>query len=338
MYHAALYEKVSEEKVRCNICQRRCVINEGARGFCRTRINQNGKLYSLIYGRVASWAVSPIEKKPMYHFYPGSYWLSLGSLGCNFRCLGCQNWEIAHSLVDNINRDTQFIPPEEAVEIAKNYGAIGISWTYNEPTLWFEYTLDSAKLAKEKGLLTNYVTNGYITEEALDIIGPYLDSFRVDIKGFSNSFYKEICNISDFTGILNVTKRAKEKWNMHVEIVTNIIPGYNDNETQLELIANWIYKELGKDTPWHVTRFVPYLKLSHLELTPIATLEKAREIGLKAGLRYVYIGNLFGHPGENTYCYQCGGSIIERKGLTVFRMRMKNNSCGYCGAEIAGKF
>ncbi len=333
-----LYETLSENQVKCNICQRRCLIKENERGWCKTRLNQAGKLYTLIYSKVSSIAISPIEKKPLFHFYPGSNWLSLGTLGCNFRCPGCQNWEIAHSNLNSDKNRFQLITPEESIRLAKEYNCKGISWTYNEPTIWFEYTLDSAKLAKKNSLLTNYVTNGYITPEALDLIAPYLDSFRVDLKGFSSNFYEKICHIKNFTGILDVTKRAKEKWGMHVEIITNLIPGYNDDEKQLHNITSWIAKELGEMTPWHLTRFMPYLELKSLNPTPVATLEKAREIGFSAGLKYVYLGNVPGHKGENTYCHNCKKLLIERYGIITLDNKIKEGKCPYCGTRIPGRF
>jgi len=299
-------------------------------------MNRGGRLYLLTYGKVSSIAVSPIEKKPMFHFFPGSQWLSLGSLGCNFRCPGCQNWDIAHA--DTLNRNSEYISPEHLVRLALTYHCKGISWTYNEPTLWLEYTLHGARLAKENNLCTNYVTNGFITSEALDAIGPYMDSFRVDVKGFSRKSYGKIAHISDFTGILDVTKRAKEKWGMHVEIVTNIIPGYNDDEVELKAIALWIQSELGRDTPWHVTRFFPYLKLSHLEPTPISTLERARRTGLEVGLNYVYIGNVPGHPGENTYCPQCQALLIQRNVYEIVQYHISEGKCDYCGQTILSRF
>lgn len=335
---ALFYDKLQDKKVRCNICQRRCIIEDNQRGYCLTRLNREGKLYTLIYSQVSSWAISPIEKKPLYHFYPGSDWLSLGTLGCNFRCPGCQNWEIAHDEVEINKIKTEIITPAQSIAMAKVNDCKGVSWTYNEPTVWFEYTLEGAKLAKQKNLLTNYVTNGFITPEALDAIAPYLDAFRVDIKGFSKKTYNRMCHITDFKGILEVTKRAKKKWGMWVEIVTNVTPGYNDDETQLKDIASWIKKDLGEETPWHVTRFIPYLELSHLPATPISTLEKAKEIGLKQGLLYVYLGNVLGHPAENTYCHGCEQLLIQRKGLYITDFKIKQGKCGFCGVKIPGRF
>ena len=338
MKEALFYTKEKDGAVRCAICQRRCMISEGKRGYCWTRFNKDGRLYSLTYGRVATLAISPIEKKPLYHFYPASRWLSLGSLGCNFRCPGCQNWEIAHRKIDEKATGTEFLSPEEAVRMAKNSGCKGISWTYNEPTLWFEYTLESAKLAHQEGLLTNYVTNGSITPEALDRIGPYLDAFRVDIKGFSEETYRKFANLDDFEGILKVTRRAKENWGMWVEIVTNVTPTFNDSETELRGIADWIVRDLGLETPWHITRFFPHLDLASLEPTPVRTLEKARQIGLGAGLKFVYLGNVAGHPGENTYCPKCETLLIKRSGLSATQILLENGKCPKCHTLIPGHF
>ena len=338
MVKAILYEKLSDNVVQCHVCQRRCLVKDGQRGYCRTRLNRKGKLYTIIYGHVSTIMVSPIEKKPVYHFFPGSRWLSLGSYGCNFRCPGCQNWDIAHSEVREEIRFAKMTPPEELVRIARKSKCLGISWTYNEPTLWLEYTLEGAKLAKKNNLYTNYVSNGFITPEALDIIGPYLDVFRVDLEGFSEDSYKKIANVDDFSGILEVIKRAKQKWKMHVEVVTNIIPEMNDREEDLSRMASWICSELGKDTPWHVTCFFPQLKLSHLQPTSVEALEKTREMGLSKGLNYVYLGNVFGSQGENTFCPNCGQTLIARQGLETKEILLIQGRCKFCNHLISGRF
>jgi len=214
------------------------------------------------------------------------------------------------------------------------YNCGGIAWTYNEPAIWFEYTLDSAKLAKENNLYTVYVTNGYLTPEALDIIGPFLDAWRVDIKGFSDDFYRRLAKVSRWRGILEVAKRAKEKWDMHVEVVTNIIPTMNDDEQQLRGIATWIRDELGNLTPWHVTRFYPQYRMDHLPPTPVASLERALAIGQEEGLRFVYAGNVPGHRGENTLCYSCGKLIIKRLGYETELLGLDGSRCRFCGAEL----
>ena len=338
VFEAILFDRLSDKRVQCTICQRRCVISEGQKGYCETRVNRGGSLYSLIYGRVSTMMVSPIEKKPLFHYYPGSHWLSLGSLGCNFKCPGCQNWDIARAKPEEGEGTIRYLSPGKVLQLAKDNECVGISWTYNEPTLWFEYTLDCAKFAKEKGLKTNYVTNGFITAAALDLIGPYLDSFRVDIKGFSRESYRRIAHLDRFEGILEVTIRAQRRWGMHVEIISNLIPGFNDDMQQLKNIAAWIRRSLGKSTPWHVTRFVPHLDLSHLPSTPIKVLEMAREIGLEEGLEYVYLGNVHGHHAENTYCPRCGNLLIRRGGFSILRNDIVDGRCIHCGSPIWGTF
>lgn len=332
---AYLYNKLEDEKVLCLTCQRRCVITEGKRGWCYTRINKAGKLYSLIYWEVSALSINPIEKKPVFHFYPGSGWLSLGSLGCNFRCPGCQNWDIAHWKEGPMY--TGHLSPEELVSKTKATGCIGISFTFNEPTLWFEYTLDVAKLAKAKGLYTNYVTNGYITEEAFDMIAPFLDVYRIDLKGFSKRTYMKIGHIKGFKRILDITKKAKD-YGMHVEVVTNVIPGFNDSETELRNIVSWIKNNLGPEVPWHVTRFYPHLELSHLQPTPVSKLEMAWSIGKGEGLWYVYLGNVPGHRHENTYCHVCSGLLIERYVFEIVENKIKDSRCYKCNAVIPGRF
>ncbi|MFB0520179.1 MAG: AmmeMemoRadiSam system radical SAM enzyme [Desulfatiglandales bacterium] len=338
MQKAALFKPVKHNLIQCHVCQRRCKIAPGSSGFCKTRKNMNGKLYSLIYGKVSSIRVSPIEIKPLFHFYPGSRWLSLGSLGCNFLCPGCQNWEISHANPEKETPFTEYISPEKAVQLAIKDNCKGISWTYNEPTLWLEYTLDTAKIARAQGLLTNYVTNGFITPEAMDLLGPSLDAYRVDLKGFSAHTYKSIANISDFEGILRIIEMAKSKWGMHIEIITNLTPGFNDDKEELHNMAHWIVNHLGPETPWHITRFVPHFKLSHLDYTPISRLEQARHIGMGNGLRFVYLGNVPGHPAENTYCPRCEKLLIERRNYQILKYNLEGNRCSFCSQIIAGYF
>ena len=253
MREAEIYEKLPETKVRCGICQWRCRISPDRYGACGMYRNVNGTEYNLNYGYVSSAAVDPIEKKPLFHFYPGTLCFSLGTLGCNFRCKHCQNWEISTPEAKDIQSMCRELLPDAAVKMAKENDCAGIAWTYNEPAIWFEYTLESAKLAKKADLYTVYVTNGFATPETLDTIGPYLDCWRVDIKGFSDRFYKEIAGVPHWREILDVTKRAKDKWNMHIEVVTNIIPTMNDDDAQLTALAEWIKNEIGELTPWHVT-------------------------------------------------------------------------------------
>ena len=357
MKHEALfYNSEDDKKVSCYLCPHRCVIADGKLGYCGVRKNIDGKLYSMIYGRISSACADAIEKKPLYHFHPGSYTFSIGSLGCNMRCSHCQNWQIAHSRADNGGRDTSYISPEELVNLSLKNKCSGISWTYNEPTIWIEYAIDGARLAKEKGQYTVFVTNGYIEPEALDAIGPYLDAYRVDIKGFDSygrddvpetdievseelqdsrhCFYRDVANVKSVRPILDAAIRAKSKWNMHVEIITNVVPGYNDDIEELHEIARWIVQNLGDETPWHISRFHPYLDLSHVPSTPISTLETARKIGVEEGLKYVYTGNVPGHKWENTYCHSCGEMLIERVGFGVKTFEIKDGMCTRCGANI----
>ena len=334
MHEAVLYEKLANSRVRCHICQWYCCIGPGKFGVCRMYHNQDGVLYNMSYARTSSVAVDPIEKKPLFHFFPGSLVFSLGGWGCNFHCQDCQNWEISCPVVGEPWENSREVQPLAAVDLAKHYKCQGIAWTYNEPTIWFEYTFDSAKLAKDNGLYTVYVTNGYITPEALDIIGPYLDAWRVDIKGFTDSFYQKLARIPRWRGILDVAQRAKHKWHMHVEVVTNIIPTMNDDDQQLEGIANWIRDELGELTPWHVTRFYPQHHMMDVPTTPISTLERAYEIGRRAGLKFVYTGNVPGNERENTTCYSCGKPLVKRVGYRTEAIGLEGSKCKFCGAEL----
>lgn len=336
MIESLLYEKRDALKVKCNVCQVRCVIKPGKRGFCNTRLNKDGVLYTLIYGVTSSAFIDPVEKKPLYHFHPGTKVFSAGTRGCNFKCPGCQNWHISHDEPEEMGENMILMSPEESVRLAKRDGAQGICWTYNDPSIWFEHTLDAAKEAKKLGLYTAYVTNGYSTPEALDLIGPYLDAFRVDIKAFSAKSYQAISGLGKWEGILEVTKRAKHHWKMHVECVTNVTPTMNDSDEILGGIAGWIVKDLGPDTPWHVSRFHPYLDLSHLPSTPISTLERAHEIGVAAGLNYVYLGNVPGHAWENTYCPGCKNCVIRRQGYSLTELRLNGDACARCGRVIPG--
>ncbi len=327
-----LYEKLENSLVRCYVCQWRCTIRPEKLGVCRMRQNRDGTLYVLNYGFASSVAVDPIEKKPLFHFFPGSRVFSLGTLGCNFHCIDCQNWQIA--CADFGEREMEQLSAPRAVAATREHRCRGIAWTYNEPAIWFEYTYECARLAKQDDLYTVYVTNGFMTREALDMIGPYLDAYRVDIKGFSDIFYRKLARVSGWRGILEVAERALKKWDMHVEVVTNIVPTMNDDDEQLSGIAGWIRDKLGELTPWHVTRFYPNYRLLNLPPTPIATLEKACEIGKKAGLKFVYTGNVPGHESENTTCYNCGRLIIRRHGYRIDVEGTAGSKCRYCNAEL----
>jgi pyruvate formate lyase activating enzyme len=330
---AMLYERLPESMVRCHTCQWRCKIGPAKYGVCGMYQNHGGVLFNLNYAVVSSTAADPIEKKPLFHFFPGTAVFSLGTLGCNFHCAHCQNWEISMAGSNSI-ASCQKLSPEEEVSLALRSDCYGIAWTYNEPSVWFEYTLDSARLAKQSHLYTVYVTNGYSTPEALDLIGPYLDAWRVDVKGFSDKFYRDLTKVPHWREILETARRAKHKWGMHVEVVTNIIPGWNDDDDQLGGVAAWIKESLGELTPWHVTRSFPRHRLPETVPTPVETIERACEIGRKAGLKFIYAGNIPGHQSENTVCYSCGKTVVRRIGYQTVIVGLDGTKCKYCGADL----
>ncbi|NJD76413.1 MAG: AmmeMemoRadiSam system radical SAM enzyme [Candidatus Methanoperedens sp.] len=325
-----LFEQLADRKARCHVCSHRCTIREGNIGICGTRKNIGGKIHTLIYNAVSSEAVDHIEKKPLYHFLPGTLSYSLGTIGCNFRCMHCQNWNISQVALEEAY--TIEITPQEAVNRALAAGCKSISWTYNEPAIWHEYTYDSAVLAKKAGLKTVYVTNGYITPEALRRIAPYLDAYRVDIKSFSDDFYKKTCG-ARLAPVLESTKLAKEL-GMHVETVTLIIPTQNDSKEEITQIAAWVRDNLGVDTPMHFTAFHPMYKTSDIGTTPAGTLEMAHDIAMKEGIRFVYTGNVPGHRYENTYCPKCNTLLIDRMGFRVNAIWIKDGKCPECDEKI----
>ena len=284
MKEALYYKKLNNDSVQCLLCPKLCKIKEGKSGFCGARENIGNKLFSNIYSRVSSMGMDPIEKKPLYHFYPGSLILSLGTIGCNFACPFCQNWQISqeHSV------PTQNMSPSEAVEKALEKSSIGIAYTYSEPMIWYEYVMDTAKLAKEKGLKNVLVTNGYINEKPLKELLPFIDAMNIDLKAFDKKFYKEICK-GDLETVLKTIKISSTS--CHIEITNLVIPGFNDTTRHFENLVNWIKENIGVDIPLHFSRYFPHYKMETSSITPIETLEKAWEIA-KRKLRYVYLGNI----------------------------------------------
>jgi pyruvate formate lyase activating enzyme len=332
---AYLYEPLGEGKVKCNLCSHRCVIKGGQRGKCSVRENQGGTLQTLVYGKVIARHVDPIEKKPLFHFLPGTLSYSVATVGCNFRCKFCQNADIAQMPTDHkgvIMGDA--VTPEEVVGAAEKTGCRSIAYTYTEPTVFFEFAYDTAKIAHGRGVRNVFVTNGYMTAEALDMINPYLDAANVDLKAFRDRYYKDLCG-ARLKHVQKTLKRMKAL-GIFVEVTTLIVPGLNDDKTELEELAVFIANDLGSDTPWHISRFHPTYKLTDRAATPLKTLTEAREIGLQAGLKYVYTGNVPGNDGENTYCPGCGEIVIERWGFQVGKIRIKDGRCTLCGAEIEG--
>ncbi len=321
------WRKLDDGKVRCELCPHRCILKEGQVGVCRVRKNIDGKLYTLNYGSVSSMAVDPIEKKPLFHFKPTSQVLSLATVGCNMRCKHCQNWEISQVGVEfpYIREMT----PEDVLKIARDYE--GVAWTYNEPTIWHEFTLDTSKLLKREGLYTVYVTNGFIEEEPFREIGQYLDAMNVDIKAFREEFYRKITGAS-LEPVLKTVERA-HRMGIHVELTYLIIPGLNDDENEIMEFAQWVHG-LSPDIPVHFSRFFPMYKMTDRPPTPVKTLHRAYEIAKEVGLEFVYLGNTWEPEYESTYCPNCGNLLIERIYYQTRILGLKGNKCARCGREI----
>ncbi|MGB9594049.1 MAG: AmmeMemoRadiSam system radical SAM enzyme [Anaerolineae bacterium] len=334
MKEAWLYEKLDGGRVRCHLCAHRCRIADGETGICGVRQNRQGVLYSLVYARPISQAVDPIEKKPLFHFYPGTTSYSVATVGCNFRCRFCQNADISQMPRDQGRIVGRHVPPEDIVEDALATGCRSISYTYTEPTVFFEYTRDIAVLARRAGLANNYVTNGYMTAEMLEAFYPYLDAANVDLKAFRDEFYRQQCG-ARLLPVLDTLRLMKQQ-GIWVEVTTLVIPGLNDDPGELRELAGFIAQELGVETPWHVSRFHPMYKMLDRGSTPVQTLERAWAIGKEAGLRYVYIGNVLGAREEHTYCWNCGKRIIARFGFSVRERHVRDGKCEYCGAAIDG--
>lgn len=290
--HDALLATARDGRVHCGLCPNDCTIAEGASGVCGARGVVDGKLRALTYGLVSSIAADPIEKKPVYHFRPGTHVYSLGSVGCSMRCGHCQNWQISRPKGDDGSVPLRYLDPAKVPALAREAGCEGVAFTYNEPVIWLEYVLDVARLAKEAGLYTVMVTNGYVTPAGLDLFAQVIDVWRTDIKGFAEKTYRELCHVRHAETVRRAAELAKGFHGMHVECVTNVIPTVNDSPGELRDIAQWIASGLGTDTPWHITRFFPYLDYAHLPPTPMETMRLAQEIGREAGLTNIHLGNV----------------------------------------------
>jgi pyruvate formate lyase activating enzyme len=330
--HPAILWEYRDGRVHCGLCPWRCSIADGHEGVCGVRRAEDERLVALTYGRASSVAVDPVEKKPVFHYFPGTTALSLGSVGCTMRCGHCQNWSISRATPDD--DDLRDLPPALVVDMAVKYGCLGVAFTYNEPVIWIEYVLDVARLAREQGLYTVMVTNGYVTPEGLDAFGQVIDVWRVDVKGITDQVYSDLCHVPHVAPVLEQAERAKKVWHMHVEVVTNVVPGFNDSQESLSGIAEWIVGALGVDTPWHVTRFFPYLDLADREPTPLATLRRAVEIGRAAGLHFVYLGNVDEAGGEDTVCPSCGAIAIARRSYSIVERATRQGSCARCGTPL----
>ena len=349
MHEAILYKKLDNSKVQCIACSHKCIIIQDNTGICGVRQNKNGKLYLLVYGKAVSANIDPIEKKPLFNFLPSTRIFSLGTVGCNFGCDFCQNWDISQitkGLKNKLSKENKLedmdieiskfgyeLPPEKIVELCIEKNIPSIAYTYNEPTVFFEYAYDTAKLAHKKGIKNVFVTNGYETEEVLQLIKPYLDAMNIDLKSFNDDFYKKICKAS-LQPVLDTIKLA-HKLGIWIEITTLIIPNKNDSDEELNKTANFI-SSIGKNIPWHVTAFHPDYKMTDLPSASYGILNKAYNIGKKAGLNYVYVGNIVDDEHSSTYCPNCSSLLIKRRGYFISIENLEKGKCRKCNEKIAG--
>ncbi len=330
---ARFWESLGDGRVRCNLCHKRCIIVPSAYGACGVRYNYNGKLYTLVYGLLTAANLDPIEKKPLMHFHPGACVFSISTVGCNFYCRFCQNWVLSQSRRERLYGEPY--EPWEVVEEAKRNGCQGISYTYNEPTIFYEFMYDVARLAKKEGLFNTMVTNGYITPEAIRDIAPYMDAATVDFKGSGNpDFYRKYIGVIDPSPIYeSILEMKKAGW--WIEITNLIVPKYGDHEDDLKILAQWILENLGAETPFHLLRFHPHYLMNNLPPTPASTLDRLARIAREVGLKHVYIGNVWGHELEHTYCPNCGRLVVRRTGFYIVDWRLdKEFRCPYCGYRL----
>lgn len=332
---AMFCEGLADNYVRCHLCAHRCRIASSKRGICAVRENREGSLYSMVYGRPISESVDPIEKKPLFHVHPGSKSYSIATMGCNFQCTFCQNHDISQMPRETGKIMGRAVTPEDIVERAEKAGSKTIAYTYTEPTVFFEYAYDIGKIAHERGIKNVFVTNGFMTGEALEKIAPYLDAANVDLKSFSDDFYKRHCG-ARLQPVLDSLKKMKEL-GIWVEVTTLVIPSLNDSEDELRDIARFIYS-IGAETPWHISRYYPRYKMREPSPTPVKTIHRAAETGKEEGLRYIYAGNVPGDAGESTFCHGCGHLLIERYGYQISRVDLDGLNCPRCGTTLSGIF
>ncbi len=320
--------------VQCQICPNRCYLEPGDRSICRSKVNIKGKLFSLAYGNPCSIHIDPIEKKPLFHFYPTTSIFSIATAGCNFRCLNCQNWEISQRKPEELRSAELF--PKDVVKEAKKRGVPSIAYTYSEAITYYEYMFDTAKIARKEGVKNVAVSNGYINEGPLLALTRYLDGANIDLKSFDDRIYQSL-NGGHLKPILN-TLKILHKQDVWFEIATLVIPTYTDDPEMIKRMCQWILRELGPDYPLHFLRFAPLYKLTRLPATPVQTLQQFRELALKEGIRYVYLGNVPGHEGCHTYCHNCHKILIERFGYLLRQINITNGRCNYCNAVIPGRW
>ena len=321
--------------VRCGVCAHRCLVRPGRRGICGVRENRDGQLVSLAYGGVVAIGLDPIEKKPLFHVAPGSTAYSIATAGCPFHCAFCQNWEIAQGPRLGLDLPTRSLPPEAVVDEAIRHGAGSIAYTYVEPTIFLEYALDTARIAKDAGLRNLFITDGYATPEAVELLAPVLDAANVDLKSFDDAFYRKVCG-ARLPPVLDSIV-AMRKAGIWLELTTLIIPGRNDNDAELRALTGWIVATLGPETPWHVSRFFPAHRMMDVPATSLATLARAADIGREAGLVHVYVGNAPELGLEDTQCAGCGRLLIERRGYRVHSRLTVDGTCPACGRALAGR-
>ena len=332
MREAMFYKQIDEKYVQCELCPRKCTLTDGQRSFCRVRQPKDGKLYTLVYGLPCAVHIDPIEKKPLFHVLPASKSFSIATAGCNLRCKFCQNWQISQSAPEDT--DNVFLPPSEVINAAIKSGSKSIAYTYTEPTVFYEYMIDTAKLAKQQGIINLYHTGGSINQRPVLELTNYLDAANVDLKGFNKDYLSEMCQ-EDLEVVLATLKTLKQN-GVWVEITNLIVPNYNDNMDEIFQMAKWIKANLGPETPIHFSRFWPQHKLSNHFPTPVDTLQKARSQALGAGLYFCYVGNCPGDKGENTYCPSCKNMIVGRIGYSIKALHIKDSRCKFCNTEIAG--
>ena len=319
-------------KVQCGLCPKECVIEPGQSGECRVRINIDGVLHSVVYGYPCSINIDPVEKKPLFHFLPGTGVLSLATVGCNLHCKNCQNWEISQANPENAQ--AVFCPPQRLVELTGHYNCLSLAYTYTDPIIFYEYTCDCAKLAKQHNIRNVLVTAGYINQQPWKQMLEYIDAANIDLKALSDDFYRRICSAT-LKPVQDAMVTAKQS-GVLVEVTNLIIPTLNDDPEQIRQLARWVKENLGSETPLHFSRFFPHYKMRHLPPTSLKTLDTAREIAISEGLFYVYIGNILSKAGQNTYCPGCKNLLIERSGYTILQNRLKQGCCPDCGREIYG--
>jgi pyruvate formate lyase activating enzyme len=334
MKEALFYHKKEDQSVDCFLCNHRCRIPEGKKGICEVRINRHGALYSLNYGKVVAANMDPIEKKPLFHFFPGSKSYSIAAIGCNFKCDFCQNWEISQvPEAQKVGVKTIDMTAPEVVGVALKNNTPSISYTYTEPTIYFEFAYECSVVAHEKGLLNVFVTNGYMSKEVLTAIAPYLDAANVDLKSFRQDFYKKMCK-GDLNPVLTNIALMK-RLDIWVEVTTLVIPGLNDSDGELTDIASFLVS-VDKNIPWHISAFHPDYRLIDVARTSLSSLERAYAIGKEKGLNFVYTGNVASDKGESTYCPKCKKLLIERSGFLIKKQKIKNGTCVYCQESIKG--